>query len=152
MDSDGGQEKEKQPLEEQRIANMSLKIKEKLQSVMDYINSGAVPNTLGTLMASAAATYDSPWAIGAHLGAALLNYTIGFLKYLEHKKIRAALEKHGWDERIIKPKSYTFCQRHSALLAAKRTGYEKEVRELFKREGHKWWHFLPKVHRMIKED
>lgn len=140
------------PEPKQRINTLSSSVKNKVRTVLDYMNAGLVPNLLGTFSASVAAIMSEPRAIGINVGAALINYATGFLKYREYRKIRAALEEHGWDERIVKPKSRFFCQRWAAYLAAKRTGHEQEIRDFFEREGHEWWHLIPKVHRFHETD
>src|ERR1700687_5731516 len=114
-----GKEREnsaKIPDSAERISSLSGTLKKRMQAVLDFVNAGLVPNLMGTISASVAAINNDPWIIGINSGAALYNYTAAFSKYREYRKIKASLEKHGWDERIVKPKSYTFCQRWAAYL------------------------------------
>jgi len=67
---------------------------------------------------------------------------------LEVKKL---LEEKGYDDKIVRPKSYSWCDRYAVNQAVKQTGYLDEYRDFNQREGHKWYHILPKVHRFIRE-
>lgn len=73
---------------------------------------------------------------------------LGAHKYAEYRKVKKALEKRGWDERIVRPKSYSFCQRHAIKQAVRDTGHVREYSAFCKKEGHRFYHVLPKVHRI----
>lgn len=78
----------------------------------------------------------------ASLATAGFNEALAYDKYLEYKKVRGELERRGWDERIINPKSHSWCQRNAARAAAIDTGYKDEVDSYYAREGHKWYLFF----------
>ena len=80
--------------------------------------------------------------------AAIVNYNIGFSKYNEYKKVKKYLIKHGWNEKVVKPKMYSWCQRHVVRQAAKQTGNLEKFDDFVKEEEHKWYHFLPKLNRI----
>lgn len=72
-------------------------------------------------------------------------------KNLEYRKVKESLMKRGWDERIIKPKSHSWCQRHAARRAAIETGYKNEIDSYYRREGYKWYHILPYMKSAVDE-
>ena len=68
--------------------------------------------------------------------ATLLNMKIGFGKFSEYRKTKKLLEEFDWDERIVKPTSYSWCDRHATKQAVKQTGYLREYKDFLKRENH----------------
>ncbi len=64
-------------------------------------------------------------------------------KIEEYKKVKSALEKYGWDRRIVKTKRNSWCQRHLAQIASDETGYGEQTKNYFYEKGYRWYHFLP---------
>lgn len=71
------------------------------------------------------------------------NEALVVVKLSEYNKIKEALLRHGWDKRIIEPKSHSWCQRHAARLAAIDSGYKEEIDNYYSEEGYKWYHVIP---------
>lgn len=121
-----------------------------LTDVVNYLWIGLIPNSLATysLYNMVEGVQNNNLVLtSANAVAVTLNAYIGYGKFEEYKEVKRLLEKHGWDERIVKPKSYSWCQRHAAKQAAEQTGYSHEFDELMQREGHKWYHVVPKIHK-----
>ncbi len=118
-----------------------------LNSIINYFNVGIAPNSFGALGAGVAVLDARAGYIpGLVLSLAITSYnlTMGMLKYREYKKVKRALGKRGWDDRLIEPMAHSWCQRHAARQATKDVGYLLEFDDFMKREGHKWYHFLPR--------
>lgn len=64
-----------------------------------------------------------------------------------YRRMRDTFEERGYNERFAKPKLYSWCDRNSVRTAASETGHLDEYLEQCEKEGHKWYHFLPKLHR-----
>ncbi len=64
-----------------------------------------------------------------NIGSFLLNEYLAIGKMQEYRKVKSALDKRGWDERIIEPKSHSWCQRNMAQVASDDSGFGKETRE-----------------------
>lgn len=121
-----------------------------LNNIVNYLYVGAIPNIISAFSVGSTISNAMEGDRGGlvwGLIAVGCNTAMGALKYEEYKKVRKALEEHGWDERLVKPKTYSLCQRHAARQAAKHTGYISEFDDFMEKEGHKWYHGLPKVHR-----
>lgn len=71
------------------------------------------------------------------------NEVLAVGNYLIYRQVRQALARHGWDERIIEPKSYSWCQRNAARTAAIDNGYGDEINQYFREQGYKWYHIIP---------
>ena len=69
-----------------------------------------------------------------NVSAIAVNQNIAVEKFQEYKKVKQAFEKYGWDERIARTKSYSWCQRNAAKVAAKDAGFGKEVRDYFNKK------------------
>lgn len=125
-------------------------IEKVLKNVANYTNVGIIPNSMAALLTldliSSFSNNDLERLPGA-IFATAFTYLVGAVKFKEYKKIKNALEEHGWDERIVEPKMYSWCQRYAAKQAAKQLGYETEFNRFLEEEGHKWYHFLPKSSR-----
>jgi len=122
-----------------------------LNEIVNYYNIGIFPNICGTIAACDLVkdVSDRNWGgVASNAWITGLSLGVGFIKYLEYKKVKKSLSENGWDERIVKPKSYTWCQRHAARQAAKETGNLEKFDNFIKREGHEWYHFLPKMHKI----
>jgi hypothetical protein len=124
-----------------------------IKNAANYVNVGLVPNVLASLC-----LYDlydivndmGEGDIGGMIGIGmmgLLNLGLGLWKFADYKKVKGLLEEKGWDDRIVRPKSYSWCDRYATKQAAKQTGHQEEYRNFNENEGHKWYHLLPKVHR-----
>lgn len=125
-------------------------MREIIKNIANYIRVGAFPNIM-TIPHIVNATEDICEGRTMHaLGNAMMVVfwaSAGLGKYLVYTRIKEDLEKKGFDERIIKPKSYSWCDRHAINQAVKQTGYLEEYEAFLEREGHKWYHFIPKFHR-----
>jgi hypothetical protein len=66
-----------------------------------------------------------------NLGGIVLCEMAATVRYAEYHRVRSDLEHFGWNERIIEPKSHSFCQKIVAIVAATDCGFEKEVKEYF---------------------
>ncbi len=122
-----------------------------LDEIVNYAYVGIFPNSIAAFSTYNAieCAADGNWGgFAGNAFAAGLSYLIGFGKFQEYRKIKGILEERGWDERIVKPKMYSWCKRHSARQAAKQLGYLEKFDEFSKSEGHKWYHLLPKVHKI----
>ncbi len=122
-----------------------------LDEIVNYYNVGLYPNLLGTYWTYQMIKDISEEKYICVIPNALmagLSYAIGFQKYREYKQVKKSLIKHGWNEKIVKPKMYSWCQRYATRQAVKQTGNLKKFDEFAKKEGHKWYHFLPKIHRI----
>ena len=133
-----------------KVIHLAQKVQARAMRVIDYLNAGLAPNSTGAFTTLNAITADSTVLICTNTVLALLSFTLGAGKYMEYKKLRAALEKHGFQDRIMKPKSHTWCQRHASKLAAKRAGYLDELEDYYQREGHRDWHLLPNIEPFLK--
>jgi hypothetical protein len=80
----------------------------------------------------------------------ILSESLAARKYYEYRRVKNALSRHGWDKRIIEPKSYSWCQRHAAKAAAIDTGFKEEIDQYYKERGYKWYSFIPDYARAIK--
>ena len=94
--------------------------------------------SLGSIAVKEASSGNYVAAIGS-AGTPLLFIALsGFSEALaaanfsEYKKIKQALTRHGWDERIIETKSHTWCQRNTARVAAINCGYKQEIDQYFR--------------------
>ena len=117
---------------------------------LTHLYVGVPPYTLGTACTAVAINraMNSDYALAtASAALAATSLWSGYKKSGDYRRIRAGLEANGWDERIVKPKMYTWCQRHTARTAARHAGYGDEFDAFAEREGHKWYHILHKVHR-----
>lgn len=79
------------------------------------------------------ATYMTIAAL-LNVGGIAVNQQIALENVREYKKVREAFEEYGWDERIVEPKSHSWCQRHATKIAAKDTGFGKEIRDYFNKK------------------
>ncbi len=125
-------------------------MKNTLEQAVNYFYVGVFPNSFATFLAYQGISNACNGNLSQakfQLFVAVCNYFVGFLKFCEYVKVKSALEELGWDDRIVKPKMYSHCQRHLSRQAAKQTGYLNEFDKFARREGHKWYHVLPKIHR-----
>jgi hypothetical protein len=79
----------------------------------------------------------------ANIGCFLFNEYLAIGKMQEYRKVKSALDDHGWDERIIEPKSHSWCQRNMAQVASEDSGFGNEAREYLKDKGYKRYNFIP---------
>jgi len=61
-----------------------------------------------------------------------LSEALAATNFSEYKRIKQALTRSGWDERIIEPKSHSWCQRNTARVAAINCGYKQEINQYFR--------------------
>jgi hypothetical protein len=64
-------------------------------------------------------------------------------RYQNYKQVKDHLYIYGFQPRIIKPFSFSRCQRDAVLAAAEELGMEKECIQYFNDQGHRWYHVLP---------
>lgn len=79
----------------------------------------------------------------ANLGCFLFNESLAIKKMEEYGDLRNALEKYSWDERIIEPKSHSWCQRNMAQVASEDSGFGEETKKYLHEKGYRWYHFIP---------
>ena len=77
------------------------------------------------------------------VGYALFNEVIAIKKLNEYYQVKNLFVKHGWDERVIEPKSHSWCQRNAAQVASNDTGFGKLTKEYFNKKGYRWYHCMP---------
>jgi hypothetical protein len=64
-------------------------------------------------------------------------------RYQNYKQVKDHLYLYGFQPRIIKPFSFSRCQRDAVITAAEELGMEKECTNYFIKQGHRWYHVLP---------
>lgn len=64
-------------------------------------------------------------------------------RYQNYKQVKDHLYLYGFQSRIVKPFSFSRCQRDAVLAAAEELGMEKQCKEYFIAQGHYWYHILP---------
>lgn len=78
----------------------------------------------------------------ANFGCFLANEYLAVKKMKEYDRVKSALDEHGWDKRIIEPKSHSWCQRNMVQVASDDSGFGKETRDYLHRKGYRWYHFI----------
>lgn len=64
-------------------------------------------------------------------------------RFQNYKQVKDYLYIHGFQTRIIKPFSYSRCQRDAVITAAEELGMQTECQLFFKGLGYRWYHILP---------
>ena len=64
-------------------------------------------------------------------------------RYQNYKQVKDHLFMYGFQPRIIKPFSFSRCQRDAVLAAAEELGMKKECQQYFFEQGHRCYHLLP---------
>lgn len=64
-------------------------------------------------------------------------------RYQNYKQVKDHLYIYGFQPRIIKPFSFSRCQRDAVIAAAEELGMAKECITYFHEQGHRWYHLLP---------
>ena len=64
-------------------------------------------------------------------------------RFQNYKQVKDHLYLNGFQPRIIKPFSFSRCQRDAVLAAAEELGMAKECKQYFKNQGYRWYHVLP---------
>ena len=64
-------------------------------------------------------------------------------RYQNYKQIKDRLYKMGYDHRLIKPFMHSKCQRDAVIVAAADLDYKKKVKDLFYKNGYRWYHIFP---------
>jgi hypothetical protein len=64
-------------------------------------------------------------------------------RYQNYKQVKDHLYLYGFQPRIIKPFSFSRCQRDAVIAAAEELGMEKQCIQYFIDQGHRWYHLLP---------
>lgn len=118
-----------------------------IDKLISYFNVGIVPNSIGASNIGATvlcAAREDMIGLVANLIFGAYNTALGVLKYKEYKKVKRALEEHGFDERLVETMAHSWCQRHAARLAAEETGSLFQFNEFIRKEGYRWYHVLPR--------
>lgn len=97
---------------------------------IDYLNHNVTPEA-------------QMLTLGAGLFAMIFSEYSAVKKYHEYLKIKSAFERKGWDEKLIEPKSHSWCQRRAVRLAATDVGYLSETDQYFYKNGYRWYHIFP---------
>lgn len=64
-------------------------------------------------------------------------------RFQNYKQIKDHLYLYGFQSRIVKPFSFSRCQRDAVLVAAEELGMEKDCKQYFIDLGYRWYHILP---------
>ncbi len=118
-----------------------------LKDAADYFWVGVIPNVCAIWCLYNTVKKETVPFILFGIFVTVFNIFIGIQKYRVYIRIKKLLAEYGWNEMIVKPKSYSWCDRHATMHACRRVGYLKEYKAFMEQEGHKWYHLLPKVHR-----
>ena len=122
--------------ESQDVSTNVSKTRQYVQAVLDYVDAGLLNNIAGTTCLAGAAVAPSETGnnvlMAVFIVAALLNYLLALGKYGDYREVRKELEKNGWrrEQDKIAPKLH--CSRRALKLAAKRAGFEEEMRVYMK--------------------
>lgn len=82
------------------------------------------------------------WAAGWAV-VSLFAMADGIARHREYRRIKAMLQKHGYNERIMQLVAHSRCQRDAAMLAARESGCCREAAAYFRKLGYRWYHILP---------
>ena len=133
------------------------------RTVLDYVKAGPVYHALSAAVIPTVIAWYSMTpqktaenvvaVLGAAIPIAYLQY-LGVQRYAKYERMKQALERSGYDERIVGGKDLAglrwFCPRHAAGLAAKEAGYEKEFKETLETHGIKWYHLVPEPREWVR--
>lgn len=64
-------------------------------------------------------------------------------RYQNYKQVKDHLYLYGFQPRIIKPFSFSRCQRDAVITAAEELGMSEACNLYFKQLGYRWYHVLP---------
>jgi hypothetical protein len=64
-------------------------------------------------------------------------------RFQNYKQVKDRLYLYGFQARIIKPFSFSRCQRDAVLVAAEELGLKKECKQYFINQGYQWYHIVP---------
>lgn len=64
-------------------------------------------------------------------------------RFQNYKQVKDHLYLYGFQSRLVKPFSFSRCQRDAVLAAAEELGMEKKCKDYFKLQGYYWYHILP---------
>ena len=78
----------------------------------------------------------------ASIGCFWFNESLAVGKMQEYSKVKSVLDERGWDEKIIEPKSHSWCQRNMVKVASDHSGFRREAREYLRNKGYKWYNFF----------
>lgn len=112
-------------------ALVSLTVSFTQASIENYSRSNDLVGSMGALTAM----------VG--LGGFLSGERLAMERMNEYKKVRNSLDRHGWDEKFIEPKSHSWCQRVMVRAASNDSGFGEETRKYLHDQGYRWYHFLP---------
>jgi hypothetical protein len=64
-------------------------------------------------------------------------------RFQNYKQVKDHLYLYGFQVRIVKPFSFSRCQRDAVIVAAEELGMKSECKQYFKKLGYHWYHLLP---------
>lgn len=64
-------------------------------------------------------------------------------RFQNYKQVKDHFYLHGFQTRIVKPFSFSRCQRDAVLVAAEELGMGKQCKQYFINQGYRWYHILP---------
>ena len=93
---------------------------------------------------------DSYWIIGFWVWSFMFSFVHIFLvladgwsRYQNYKRAKDLFYSHGFRPRIAQLYISSKCQRNAALEAAKELGIKSQVENYYKKQGVKWYHYIP---------
>lgn len=135
-------------------------MRNRIRKIFHYLRSAPWPHgtALGSLLLAAFLAWNAwrllgenheyeataliLWALG-WLTVALFACADGIARHREYQRIKAMLQRHGYNERIMQPVSRSRCQRDAAMLAAREVGHCRQTAAYFRALGYRWYHILP---------
>ena len=79
----------------------------------------------------------------ASANAAWISLADGYKRYMEFRRLKHLLLRHGCRSMIFRAGSSSRCQRDAAMAAAKETGYRAQAEHYYRSRGYRWYHLLP---------
>ncbi len=77
------------------------------------------------------------------LSVACCSLADGLCRYREYLRFKRIFLRYGFRQRLLRRTSGSRCQRDAILLAARQTGYDQQLKRLFRQLGYRWYHILP---------
>jgi len=73
----------------------------------------------------------------------------GWSRFQNYKRIKDQFYLHGFHTKIAHHYKGSKCQRSAVIIASKELGLKKEALSFYKRQGIKWYYFIPQF--MVKD-
>jgi hypothetical protein len=77
------------------------------------------------------------------LSVASCSLADGLCRFHEYRRFKRMLLRYGFRPRLFRHISRSRCQRDAILFAAHEAGCRRELKDLFRRKGYRWYHILP---------